>query len=78
MVGLLLKNDLIELTLGNADSGTAIKGTPYFDAEDFAQKKGESTVGRLLGEEDLSMDPAARQLHNLVEKLKSMPQRRRL
>ena len=81
MVGLLLENDMIELRLDNADSGTAIRGEPYFDQDDFKQKSLDSDLNnssRKLSEEP-DVDPAtARQLHNLIEKLKNMPKRRRL
>jgi hypothetical protein len=80
MVGLLLQNDMIELRLANADSGTSIKGEPYFDASEFKKKSVDSDLknNRKLSEEH-DVDPAtARQLSNLIEKLKSMPKRRRL
>lgn len=54
MVGLLLENNMIELNLANADSGSSIKGAPYFDEKEFSG----GPVGRLLSGEEPDVDPA--------------------
>lgn len=59
MVGLLLENDMIEMSLSNADSGSVIMGEPYFDEESFAAEPvSEVALGRRLNEDDRSLvDP---------------------
>lgn len=73
MIGLLLDNGLVEMSLNNADSGTSIKGEPFFDEANFARRLSEQ-------EDEGDVDPkTALQLRNLIAKLKkTVPNKRRL